>query len=151
MIHWDDSPSIDKLRAPGRYTCGTAATGWLAGGHPTKLYESIYSTSCFDWDNNCQWSDVTQVTNCGGYFVYKLNDVTACRLRYCAAHWNRTGLMCFYKQIFSTFRVSHPVRPSETVRSFSLISTFKNWPIEIKLSGIIPLVIRYLVKSEATL
>ena len=43
------------------------------------------------------------------------------------------------------------VRQYETVRSFSLISAGQNCPIELKLSGLIPLAISYLVKSEATL
>ena len=44
-----------------------------------------------------------------------------------------------------------PVRPYETERSFSVISAFLNWPIDFKLSGIIHIAVRYLVKSEATL
>ena len=64
----------------------------LTGSHPTKLYESIYSEVCGLWDpNKCDISvEQVQVTNCGGYFVYKLTN-SICSLRYCSAHRDITG------------------------------------------------------------
>ena len=40
------------------------------------------------------------------------------------------------------------VRPYETVRSFSLIWACQNLPIDFKLSAIIPIAVRYLVKGN---
>ena len=73
--------------------CGTHATGWLSGGHPTVAEGIVMRKVCFHWagrdrrrrrfDNPCQWSVDTRVKNCGAFFVYELSPTPRCSLRYC--------------------------------------------------------------------
>ena len=42
---------------PPTYRCGTHATGWLNGGHPTVADVRASRQVCFHWDSNCcHWS-----------------------------------------------------------------------------------------------
>ena len=80
-------PAGTKLpeQSPPNYHCGTYATGWLDGSHPSQPGESVSRQVCLNrFTNPCleKW-DVT-VTNCNGYFVYYLPKVRDCPLRYCA-------------------------------------------------------------------
>ena len=78
----ESSPAIN----PG-YHCGTVVPGWLSGKHPTSTAESVDVKYCFDYDgDSCKWSTEGKITNCGGFFVYYLEDTPACDLRYCATN-----------------------------------------------------------------
>ena len=60
--------------APGDYSCGTHASGWI-DGHPMLTGETSAQTVCYDWSGdpeNCTWSHEISVTNCGPYYVYDL-------------------------------------------------------------------------------
>ena len=73
---------------PGRYQCGTTATGWLRGSHPASPGRKDNVTYCFDNtesdDTDCDWSTQGKVTHCGDYFVYYLEDAPCYPCRYCA-------------------------------------------------------------------
>ena len=69
--------------------CGTHATGWLNGGHPTVADGQVSRQVCFHWTLGCcYWSTNIKVRNCGSYYVYYLNGTpgTACSLRYCGTN-----------------------------------------------------------------
>ena len=74
--------------SPGQYHCGTQATGWLSGVHPTSPGASNNNAKfCFHWgSNDCAKSTQGKVTNCGSYFVYYLENATGCADRYCATN-----------------------------------------------------------------
>ena len=77
--------------SPGVYHCGTLGTGWLSGVHPTTPGATKSSVHyCFDNtgsnSTDCRWSTSGKVTNCGNYFVYYLENVPLCNLRYCATN-----------------------------------------------------------------
>ena len=64
--------------------CGTSATGYLTGGHPTVAQGAVTRRVCFHWsNNNCRWPTDIQVRNCGAFYVYELSKPPACVLRYC--------------------------------------------------------------------
>ena len=64
--------------------CGTAATGWLNGGHPTVADGQVSRRACFHWTSGCcQWSTNIKVRNCGSYYVYYLSRTPGCYYRYC--------------------------------------------------------------------
>ena len=73
--------------------CGTHATGWLSGGHPTVAEGSVMRKVCFHWagrdrrgrrfDNPCLHSVDIRVLNCSDFFVYELSPTPRCSLRYC--------------------------------------------------------------------
>ena len=71
---------------PPTARCGTAATGWLNGGHPTVADGQVSRTVCFHWYNCCRWSTNIKVRNCGSYYVYYLSGTPNCDLRYCGAN-----------------------------------------------------------------
>ena len=67
--------------------CGTHATGWLNGGHPSRADGQASRKVCFHWSENCcNWSTNIKVTNCGSYYVYYLHRTPACNLRYCGTY-----------------------------------------------------------------
>ena len=72
--------------SPGMYHCGTVATGWLSGVHPTTPGDSKSIKLCFHNGGTCAGSNQGKVTNCGGYFVYYLETAPKCRFRYCATN-----------------------------------------------------------------
>ena len=66
------------------YRCGTHATGWLNGGHPTVADGQVSRTVCFHWTSGCcEWSTNIKVRNCGSYYVYYLHGSPICSGRYC--------------------------------------------------------------------
>ena len=78
----ESSPGIN----PG-YHCGTVAPGWLSGKHPTSTAESVEVKYCFDYNGeSCAESTEGKITNCGGFFVYYLENTPECALRYCATN-----------------------------------------------------------------
>ena len=65
--------------------CGTHSTGWLNGVHPTRTGQRVNRTVCFHWySNKCNWSTNIEIRHCGNFFLYRLEDVPTCQLRYCA-------------------------------------------------------------------
>ena len=73
--------------SPGSHHCGTRATGWFSGVHPTSPGASNNAKYCIAWDgNDCKWSTRGKVTNCGSYFVYYLENTPDSALRYCATN-----------------------------------------------------------------
>ncbi|CAH3133263.1 unnamed protein product [Porites lobata] len=72
---------------PPYYRCGTYATGWLNGGHPTVADGQVSRTVCFHWTSSCcEWSTNIKVRNCGSYYVYYLSGTPTCSLRYCGTN-----------------------------------------------------------------
>jgi hypothetical protein len=70
--------------APPTQVCGTYATGWLNGTHPTVAEGVVNRTVCFNWAGNvCSWSTTVQVANCDSYYLYNLPNAPECYLRYC--------------------------------------------------------------------
>jgi hypothetical protein len=66
--------------------CGTAATGWMNGAHPTVADGKATRKVCYSWGGNCcKWSNNIEVVNCGQYYVYKLSAPSGCNLRYCGS------------------------------------------------------------------
>ena len=54
--------------------CGTHATGWLNGVHPTVSEGIVTRQVCFNWSGGCcVWSINIQVRNCNGYFMYYIS------------------------------------------------------------------------------
>ena len=65
--------------------CGTGATGWLTGEHPSPCEGVVTRTVCFKhYGEDCQWQVDVNVLNCNNdYFVYYLVDTPICALGYC--------------------------------------------------------------------
>jgi len=85
---WGDQPSWFRVVAPagtklltqppGEKRCGTMASGWLEGSHPTEEGESAEAVAFFDFDNNPKYKSApARITNCGEYFVYFLEEAPA--------------------------------------------------------------------------
>ena len=68
--------------------CGTYATGWLNGDHPTTLNEIVDREVCFSYQNGsqnpCPRKTQIQIINCGDFYLYNLDDTPLCFLRYCS-------------------------------------------------------------------
>lgn len=65
-------------------TCGTAATGWLKGGHPSLIGQEVSRVVCFSYNSCCEWEVTIQVINCGSFYIYKLPSTPNCYLGYCS-------------------------------------------------------------------
>ncbi|XP_078383117.1 uncharacterized protein LOC144665700 [Oculina patagonica] len=71
-------------KTPPTERCGTKATGWLNGKHPTVQEGIVTREVCYHWSsNNCKWKNNIRIRNCGGYYVYQLQKPQTCDLRYC--------------------------------------------------------------------
>ena len=81
------------------YHCGTHATGWLNGAHPTVAEGQVTRQVCFNWISNCcNWSINIQVQSCGDFFIYYISGTPQehpCHLRYCGADWNMIWVLQF--------------------------------------------------------
>ena len=69
--------------------CGTHASGWLDGGHPTKSGQVVSRRVFFSYaghKNLGNYARNVKVTHCGSFFVYKLPSVAGCSFRYCATN-----------------------------------------------------------------
>lgn len=81
---------------PGK-RCGSHATGWLNGTHPSVADGVVTRQVCFHWKEgggvmDCCYrfkSFTIQVVNCGSYFVYHFQGTpqSTCSLRYCGTDW----------------------------------------------------------------
>ena len=56
--------------------CGTYASGWMSGGHPTVFQGEVTRTV---------WNIRIKVINCNTHYVYYLEEVPHCVLGYCTA------------------------------------------------------------------
>ena len=68
--------------------CGTAATGWLSGGHPNVSEGMVSRSVCFNTGSeSCAWHLSVEVLNCKflniNIFFYLLPDVPTCYLGFC--------------------------------------------------------------------
>ncbi|XP_022797785.1 uncharacterized protein LOC111336033 [Stylophora pistillata] len=71
-------------KCPKIKRCGTHATGWLNGSHPSVVDGIVSRKVCYHWtDNCCHWKNDIQVKNCGAFYVYELQKPPVCSLRYC--------------------------------------------------------------------
>ena len=72
-------PSIDK--------CGGRYSAWLNGDHPTVAQGSVKKKVCvrkFEPGDCCVNSYITDVRNCGSYFIYNfMQHQFGCDFRYC--------------------------------------------------------------------
>lgn len=70
-------------------SCGTTASGWMNGAHPTVADGKVTRKICYHYFGNCcQWSNNIDVVNCGQYYVYEListSPVHPCDLGYCGS------------------------------------------------------------------
>ena len=72
----------DSRVAP--YRCGTLASGWLTGGHPTVAQGEVARTVKFEWarDRKERKADI-KVINCNSHFLYYLVESRSCYRGYC--------------------------------------------------------------------
>ncbi|XP_078353452.1 uncharacterized protein LOC144638135 [Oculina patagonica] len=64
--------------------CGTLATGWLNGQHPTVEELVVTREVCYhSEDDCCKFKNDIEVRNCGDFYVYKLRPTPSCQSRYC--------------------------------------------------------------------
>ena len=72
--------------------CGTHATGWLNGAHPTVNESKVTRKASFHHKSNCCfWSIDIEVRNCGDFYVYNINKTPSCSLGYCGSDWTSSG------------------------------------------------------------
>ncbi|XP_078377310.1 pancreatic secretory granule membrane major glycoprotein GP2-like [Oculina patagonica] len=75
---------------PPDWRCGTVATGWLNGEHPSVAEGKVTRQVCFHMNSDCcvnsnwEWSNYIQVRNCGSFYVYYLSNTPGCHFRYCS-------------------------------------------------------------------
>ena len=90
--------------------CGTAAPGWMNGGHPSVAERVVSRSVCFRSKSNCcKWSIVISVRNCGGFYVYWLQRPPHCNFRYCSGGIQPTSgtKRELYRLFHVTYRVLH--------------------------------------------
>ena len=67
--------------------CGTFATGWMEGGHPTfaegEVRRTVHFPSKWNGIDFGKWSANVKVVNCRTHYVYYLVDTPNCSLGYC--------------------------------------------------------------------
>ena len=79
-------------------SCSTHRSSWVNGDHPTSLYATVNTTVCMHWSSTCcERSYPVSITQCDGYYVYKLQKPTSCYERYCGVLGE-----CSKKKTFST-------------------------------------------------
>ncbi len=68
------------------YRCGTSASGWMNGTHPTVAQGKVTRKACYNTFNKCCLnSNNIEVLNCGQYYVYNLYGIRCCDCRYCGS------------------------------------------------------------------
>ena len=68
------------------YHCGTHASGWMVGGHPTVFQGEVTRTVNFNSHRKrAEWTSSIKVINCNTHYVYYLEEVPHCVLGYCTA------------------------------------------------------------------
>ena len=79
----------DKMptSCPLKNRCGTHASGWLNGNHPTVAQGIVTRQVCYHWSSSCcNWKNNIRVKNCGAFYVYELQKPPTCWLRYCGEY-----------------------------------------------------------------
>ena len=69
------------------YHCGTVASGWMVGGHPTVFQGEVTRTVNFNYHRifGGSWRRSIKVINCNTHYVYYLEEAPQCLLGYCTA------------------------------------------------------------------
>ena len=67
------------------YSCGTQASGWLVGPHPSGEENVAERRVCFSWEGNCcAFQSHVLVRRCYGHYVYRLKVLRfPVKARYC--------------------------------------------------------------------
>ena len=64
--------------------CGTHSPGWFDGSLPADVGGNSSGRVCFTWMGSCcQWSMLSTVKKCNGFYVYQLSPTGHCDLQYC--------------------------------------------------------------------
>ena len=92
-------------KSPGINHCGTSASGWLNGKHPTAADGVVSRTLCYHYSSsNCQWKSTIQVANCGSYYLYNIPKPSACSLGFCTTKSNASrAALCPRAALRSSF------------------------------------------------
>ena len=77
----------------GTWRCNTQISGWLNGHHPMTPGETIDGIVCFSASNGnaCIMNIQIKIRHCNDYYLYYLEDVPACNMRYCSSSTAITG------------------------------------------------------------
>ena len=67
------------------WRCGTGATGWMSGIHPTVVDGKVTRKVFYNWYHCLNPSNEVEVVNCGQYYVYKLSPPPRSNSRYCGS------------------------------------------------------------------
>ncbi|KXJ18042.1 oncoprotein-induced transcript 3 protein isoform X2 [Exaiptasia diaphana] len=72
-------------KCPDDMHCGTRATGWMKGNHPSQAEGIVTRKVCYNWasGNCCYATNDIRVRNCGGFYVYELVKPRNCLHGYC--------------------------------------------------------------------
>jgi len=67
------------------YRCGAYYEGWLLESHPSVYEGEVSRTVCFTRHHSCScdYQKIIKVKNCGSFYVYWLDGVPTCNVRYC--------------------------------------------------------------------
>ena len=93
------------------YRCGTYAPGWMNGSHPTPAEGIVTRNVCYHWASQCCYlNNMIRVKNCGGFYVYELDQPPGCALRYCGS--NGTGILYNTIEIYSYQSINQSINQS---------------------------------------
>ncbi|KAL9954021.1 hypothetical protein ACROYT_G041509 [Oculina patagonica] len=69
-------------------SCNAHMAGWISDGdHPSVAYQKVPRTACMHWSSSCCYLSYSiEITNCSGFYVYKLKEPTGCSQRYCGVN-----------------------------------------------------------------
>ena len=91
------------------YLCGTFATGWLNGKHPTVREGVVSRQVCFHFrDDCCFHTRNIRIRNCGGFYVYELKAALDCPARYCGGTFDSSNLTSRLPIFYSFFPLIFP-------------------------------------------
>ena len=68
-----------------KYHCGSNLTVWFDDRHPTVDEGVVLRKVCYHgWGSSCcEWIDNIRVKNCSAFYVYELQKMYFCNVRYC--------------------------------------------------------------------
>lgn len=118
--------------------CGTHATGWLNGQHPSKDEGAVSRKVCFHWSSRiCNWQVNVKVRNCGAYFVYYLPKTPGCWFRYCGnkGHSKMKTVFLFPYQCLHLMSCLDIISPIFTTFTWLKMSYFLNLTDACKFSN----------------
>ena len=70
-------------------SCNSHMAGWIGGGdHPSSAYQKVTRTAYMHYGSSCEnvAYPETEIRNCSGFYVYKLQSVNGCYQRYCGVN-----------------------------------------------------------------